>query len=119
MSGNIEWVLEMDIRKDSAGDVEALVTEMVSETRAKEPGALVYEYFTNADKTRCTVIERYADNEAVMAHLENFGAHFAQRFFAIFEPVRFSVYGPADDNVREALSQLGATFDDRLAGFSR
>ena len=119
MDDHMEWVLEMDIRKESAGEVQALVTEMVNETRAKEPGALVYEYFLNPEKTRCTVIERYADNEAVMTHLENFGAHFARRFFSVFQPVRFSVYGPADDNVREALSQLGATFDDRLVGFSR
>jgi quinol monooxygenase YgiN len=119
MGDHIEWVLEMEIQKGRSGEVEPLVSEMVNATRAQEPGALVYDYFLNADRTRCTVIERYADNEAVMTHLENFGAHFADRFFALFAPIRFSVYGPANEEVKSALTDFGATFDDRIAGFSR
>lgn len=119
MSDNIEWVLEMDIQEGHAEDVTPLVSEMVNATRAQEPGALVYEYYINTDKSRCTVIERYADNDAVMTHLDNFGAHFAERFFAVFAPVRFSVYGPANEEVRSTLGNMGATFDDRIVGFSR
>lgn len=119
MGEHIGWVLEMDIQQGRAGDVAPLVTEMVNATRAQEPGALVYEYFLNADKSRCTVIERYADNDAVLTHLENFGSNFAERFFAVFAPVRFAVYGPADEEVRTTLGNMGATFDDRIVGFSR
>lgn len=119
MGDHIEWVLEMDIQQGRSADVAPLVTEMVNSTRAQEPGALVYDYFLNADQSRCTVIERYADNDAVLTHLENFGAHFAERFFAVFAPVRFSVYGPANEEVRSTLSPMGATFEDRIVGFSR
>ncbi len=119
MSEIIEWVLEMDIQPGQAANVQPLVDEMVAATQATEPGALHYEYFLNADITRCTVLERYADNAAVMTHLANFGTHFAPRFLATFAPVRFTVYGPADAQVRAALAGFGATHEDRISGFAR
>ena len=119
MSDVIEWVLEMQIQDGQAGNVQPLVDEMVAATKADEPGALHYEYFLNADRTRCTVLERYADNAAVMVHLANFGAKFAPRFLAAFAPVRFTVYGPADATVRAALAGFGATHEDRISGFHR
>jgi quinol monooxygenase YgiN len=119
MSDHIEWVLEMGIHSGCAGDIPALVSDMVAHTRANEPGALVYEYYLSPDKSRCTVIERYADSEAVMTHLMHFQDQFADRFFATFKPTRFTVYGPANDEVRAALSGMGATFEDKLNGFNR
>lgn len=119
MSDHIEWVLELDVQAGQQDAVQDLVDEMVAATHANEPGALTYEYFLSADKSRCTVIERYADNAAVMIHLGNFGAKFADRFFTVFAATRFAVYGPADDTVRGALKDFGATFDDRISGFSR
>ena len=119
MSTAIEWVLELDIQDGKADDVLPLVEEMSKATQADEAGALTYEYFLNADKSRCTVLERYADSNAVMAHMGNFGAKFAERFLATFAPVRFTVYGPANDEVRAALAGFGATHEDRIAGFSR
>ncbi len=119
MSTAIEWVLEMEIQVGQADAVLLLVTEMAKATQADEPGALTYEYYLNADKTRCTVLERYADNAAVMVHLGNFGAKFADRFMAAFAPVSFTVYGPANEEVRNALAGLGATHQDLIAGFSR
>ncbi|MGC3940529.1 putative quinol monooxygenase [Roseobacter sp. EG26] len=119
MEDHIEWVLEMNIQDGKGDAVQPLVEEMVAATRETEPGALTYEYYVNADKTRCTVLERYADNAAVMVHLGNFGEKFADRFFATFEAVRFTVYGPSNDEVRAALAGLGATFDARISGFHR
>jgi quinol monooxygenase YgiN len=119
MSDVIEWVLEMAIQPGQMPNVQPLLDEMVAATRADEPGALHYEYYMNTDQTRCTVIERYADNAAVMAHLGNFGAKFADRFLAAFAPVRFTVYGPANDTVRGALAGFGATHETMIAGFHR
>ena len=109
----------MQIQDGQADAVQPLVDEMVAATKADEPGALHYEYFLNADRTRCTVLERYADNAAVMTHLANFGAKFAPRFLTAFAPLRFTVYGPANDEVRAALAGFGAAHEDRISGFSR
>ena len=119
MTDNIQWILEMAVRGDDPAAVKSLVDEMVRATQSNEPGALIYEYYLSEDKSRCSVVERYADNAAVMVHLKNFETHFAERFFALFEPKLFRVYGPANEDVRSALGSLGATFDDAVGGFER
>jgi len=119
MSDVIEWVIEMQIQHGQAETVQPLVDEMVSATKANDPGTLHYEYYLNADRTRCTVLERYADSAAAMQHLANFGERFAARFQAVFAPTRVTVYGPADDAVRAALAGLGATHETRIGGFAR
>jgi len=108
----------MSVRDGSLDDAKALAAEMVEATRS-EPGALTYEYFLSDDGASCHTYERYADSEAVMAHLGNFGANFADRFMACFEPTSFSVYGPASGEVREALDAFGAVYLGTLDGFSR
>lgn len=119
MSEVIEWVLVMDVREGQSDKVQPLIDEMSRATESDEPGTLHYEYYMNADRTRCTVLERYADNAAVMVHLGNFAAKFAESFFAVFAPVSFTVYGEANEDVRAALAQLGATHENRVAGFHR
>lgn len=119
MSNVIEWVLELDVQAGQAENVGPLLDEMVAATKADEPGALHYEYYTNPDHTKITVLERYADNTAAMAHLGNFGAKFADRFLAAFAPSRFVVHGPAGDDLRAALAGFGAVHMDYYKGFSR
>jgi quinol monooxygenase YgiN len=119
MSDIIEWVLEMRVQDGQADMVQPLLDEMVAATQADEPGALHYEYYMPDDRSTCTVLERYADNDAVMAHLGNFGAKFADRFLTAFAPERFTVYGPANETVRAGLAAFGATHQKMVAGFHR
>ena len=119
MSNVIEWVLELDVQSGQSGNVGPLLDEMVAATKADEPGALHYEYYTNEDKSKITVLERYADNAAAMVHLGNFGGKFADRFLAAFVPTRFTVCGPAGDDLRAALSGFGAVHLDHYKGFAR
>jgi len=119
VSDIIEWVLEMRVQDGQAENVQPLIEEMVAATQADEPGALHYEYYMSEDKSTCTVLERYADNAAVMTHLGNFGAKFADRFLAAFAPERLVVYGPANDEVRGALAGFGAVHMSLASGFHR
>lgn len=119
MSKVIEWVLEMDVRDGQGETMASLLDEMVAATEADEPGALHYEYYTNEDRSKVTVLERYADNAAAMTHLGNFGEKFAERFLGVFAPTRFTVYGPAGDDLRTALAAFGAAHMDHFKGFAR
>jgi quinol monooxygenase YgiN len=119
MSDIVEWVLEMDVREGQADKVQPLIDEMVRATQADEPGALHYEYYGSDDGTKVTVVERYADSAAVMTHLGNFGAKFAERFLAAFAPTRFTVFGPASAEVRAALAGFGAQHMALRSGFHR
>ena len=119
MSSDVFWMLEMTIRPGQLDALKALMPEMVEATQANEPGTLNYEWFISADETQCHIYERYADSDAVMTHLGNFGANFAERFMACFEPTSFSVYGPASTDVRDALAAFGAVHLDAMDGFRR
>ncbi|MCX7558332.1 antibiotic biosynthesis monooxygenase [Sulfitobacter sp. F26204] len=119
MSDIIEWVLEMRVQEGQADKVQPLLDEMVAATKSDEPGALHYEYYMPEDRSTCTVLERYADNAAVMVHLGNFGAKFAERFLTVFVPERFTVYGLANAEVRGALAGFGATHQSMVSGFHR
>ena len=118
MSDAISWSLQMSVREGRLNDAKQLVPEMVEATRG-EPGALTYEYFLSEDGASCHIYERYADSAAVMQHLGNFGANFAERFMECFEPTSFSVYGSVSDEVRAALDGFGAAYLNTLDGFSR
>jgi len=51
--------------------------------------------------------------------LGNFGANFAERFMGLVTLRSFAIYGPVNDDVRGALTPLGAVFMDRFGGFRR
>ena len=69
MSENIYWVYEgLIIDRDL---VNKKIGEIVAHVKANEVGALAYEYCLNEDESMLTIYERYANNEAVLAHGEN------------------------------------------------
>jgi quinol monooxygenase YgiN len=118
MPNTISWNLQMSVRDGRLDEARNLMNEMVASTR-KEPGAQGYEWFLSEDGKICHLNERYADSEAAMAHLGNFGSKFADRFLACFEPTSLSVYGEPSAEARAALDGFGATYLGWLGGFNR
>jgi len=119
MSDNIHWIVALEVKHGAYAGLEALMKEMVDATKTNEPGAITYEWYVNEDKSVCHICERYADNDAAITHLENFGAHFARRLMSIAKPVSLTVYGDANDAVCSALEGLGAVHMTLAAGFTR
>jgi quinol monooxygenase YgiN len=118
MSDVISWNLQVSVREGQLEPFRALMEEMVASTRA-EPGTLSYEWYLSADGSACHFCERYADSDAALAHVGNFGSRFAERFMACVQPTGFSVYGNPNDQVRAALDTLGAAYFGWFGGFSR
>ena len=118
MPNTVSWNLQMSVREGRLDDARELMDEMVSATR-EEPGTQGYEWFLSGDGTACHINERYADSEAAIAHLGNFGSKFAERFLACFEPTSFSVYGDPTAEARAALDGFGAVYLGWFGGFSR
>lgn len=118
MANTVSWNLQLAIRDGYLDDARELMNQMVSAT-LEEPGTQVYEWFLSEDDKICHINERYADSDAVMAHLGNFGSRFADRFLACFEPVSFSVYGEPSAEARAALDGLGAAYFGWFGGFNR
>lgn len=119
MSDTISWNLRLAIADGKLDEVKALAVEMGEATKRDEPGTLVYEWFVTDDGTQCHTNERYADNDAAMAHIGNFGAKFAGRFLELLTPVSLDVYGPASDAVKEGLAAFGPVYLQQVGGFGR
>jgi quinol monooxygenase YgiN len=116
---HVTWLFELAVRDGRAADLQVLMAEMVAATQRDEPGALDYEWYLTDDGKRLHLLERYADAAAATTHLANFGARYMGRFFDVLAPERISLYGAADDAVRDALSQLRPEILRRADGFSR
>ncbi len=118
MSNSISWNLQLSVREGRLQDARELVGEMIEATK-QEPGTLGYEWFLSEDGTICHINERYVDSDAVLVHLGNFGANFAERFLTCFEPTSFSVYGDPSPDAQAALDGFGAAVLGWLGGFNR
>ena len=118
MSGIVSWNLQLSVNEDQLETFRGLMAEMVESTQA-EPGALAYDWFLSEDQTQCHIYERYADAEAVMAHLGAFGTKFAERFLACVTPTAFHVYGNPEAEAREVFDGFGAVYFGPFGGFSR
>ena len=92
MGEEIPWFLELAIKPGQTEAARTVIAEMVDSTQ-NEPGALAYEWSISADESAIHSYERYADSEAVLAHLATFGENFAERLLAAVDPTRFVVYG--------------------------
>ncbi len=76
----------------------------VEKTR-NEPGCLFYAFSFDGDAAHCR--EGYADADAVLAHLENIGALFAEALTRS-ELTRLEVHGPAAElaKLKEPLAEM-------------
>lgn len=108
-SGPVSWNLQLAVRSGQLDALRALMAEMVEAT-AKEEGMQAYEWYLSEDGSTCHIYERYADSDATMVHLGNFGAHFADRFMACVEPTAFTVYGSPRQDVRAVLDGFGVRY---------
>jgi len=117
MSENIYWILQVAIHPGKLDDFRSVARDLIAKTQS-EPGTLGYEWNLSEDETICHIYERYQNAEALLAHVHSFGA-FATRFMQACYPTRFHVYGPATDEVKAALADLGPVYFSPLGGFSR
>jgi quinol monooxygenase YgiN len=76
---------------EAAATFDALLSEMVGEVRAHEPGALVYAVHTVEDEPLARVLyEVYADQEAFQLHQDT---HYFKEFVAARAPLMASRRG--------------------------
>lgn len=115
----VSWLLELELDPARAGEFTALLREMVTATQTNEPGTLDYEWSAEPDGRTGYIFERYTDSDAVLVHLNTFGARYAERFLTLAKPTRCTVFGTPDERVRKALAGLKPEYAAPLGGFSR
>ncbi len=113
----ISWHVVLQIRPDRLDDFRKLTREMVESTR-NEPGAICFERFIDDDRTTVHIYERYRNSQAAIAHLQEFGRRFSERFSDLVEREQFTVFGSPSHELKELLDAYKPTYADWLDGFS-
>ncbi len=70
MSKRITFLSRMTVKEGFEAQFERLTADLQRVTRAKEPGAIYYEFFKLREPRRYAVLESFPDLDAEHAHLE-------------------------------------------------
>ena len=118
MEGQVSWMLEGAVKAGQLDTFKALMEEMVEGT-STEPSTLNYEWYISEDGGTVHLYEKYADSDAMIAHVNGFLEKWAGRFMACLDVTRFTVYGDPSASARELLAGFGPTYLGPLGGFAR
>jgi quinol monooxygenase YgiN len=118
MEAHVSWVIELAVKDRALDTFKELMEEMVSGTSV-EPQTLAYEWYISDDGGTVHIFEKYADSEAMVAHVSGFMQKWAGRFMECVDVTRFVVYGDPSPAARELLDGFGAVYLGPWGGFSR
>lgn len=108
--------------KINGGQFEAfkeIAQAMIAFTQ-KEPGSLAYEWYFSPDKTRGRLVESYADQNAVNAHMAGRAVQeLVPKIRELSSITGFEVYGDPGSQASELLSKIGAEVFQHWDGLDR
>ena len=107
-SNKVHFVIDLAIHEGKFGDFAATLKLMTDGT-AREPGALVYEWYLSDDHSHCRLLETYANVDAMKQHLAGPVVQELVPKLLMFSTIkRFEVYGTPDAQSAAALTSMGA-----------
>jgi quinol monooxygenase YgiN len=118
VEAHVSWVIELAVKDGAHDTFKELMDEMVSGTR-EEPQTLAYEWYISDDGGTIHIYEKYADSEAMVAHVDGFMEKWAKRFLECVDVTRFVAYGDPSPAARTLLDGFRATYLAPWGGFSR
>jgi len=118
MREEISWLVTVIVKPGQLAAFKQVVALLVAATK-EEPGTLAYEYNVSDDESTVHVFERYRNSTAVVAHVEQTFAQFAERFIALATITGVVVYGSPNAEARKILDGFGAVYMTPFDGFTR
>jgi quinol monooxygenase YgiN len=119
IEGQVSWVVQCAVKDGQLDGFKELMGEMVESTREEEPGTINYEWFISDDNGTVHIYEKYANSEAVVAHMKTFGEKWAGRFLGCVDIQRVTAYGNPDKAAQKGIAQMGAKQLATWGGFAR
>ncbi len=114
----ISYSLEFNITAGQLDAFKAIASGYIAAAEANEPGTLRYQWYLNADATKCLLHEKFASSEACLAHLGNVGPTLPN-LLALAPVTRFEVTGEPSDELKAALADLQPVYYAPMDGFDR
>jgi quinol monooxygenase YgiN len=116
---NVRLRVDLAIHEGKFAAFEAIANKMTEGTQ-KEPGALAYDWYLSPDKTQCRLVERYADQNALAAHIDGpVVQELVPKLLEHATLASFEVYGDPGSKTKEMLSAVGARIYNAWQGISR
>ena len=117
MTNNIYWTISATVKEGRLAGLKEHFVKMIAMT-STEPGALSYDFWLSEDETRVYIHERYADNDAALAHVQNVGDQLGPFLDAVeMDPI--VILGPVNDAAKAVFDGFGASYTTFLGGVNR
>jgi quinol monooxygenase YgiN len=114
----LSYSLEFNINQGQLDAFKAMANDYIAAAEANEPDTLRYQWYLNADATKCLLHEKFASSEACLAHLGHVGPTLPN-LFALAPVSRFEVTGEPSDGLKAALADLQPVYYTPFGGFDR
>ena len=103
-----EVTARLSIREGKRDAFKKQAAEMMRQTREKDTKTLRYDWFLNADETRCEVHEAYFDADGLLEHHYNIAAAKMILFQDFADDHDMTIYGEPSPALAEARSTMTA-----------
>ncbi|TVU92242.1 MULTISPECIES: putative quinol monooxygenase [Vreelandella] len=117
MNDDITCVFALTLREGKFPAFRDLVAKIVTTTK-QEPGTLSYVYSVSADEKNAHIVERY-NADAVVSHVDETFAPFAEEFLSLVTIDSLTVYGRPSQSIKSRLDPFGAVYLTPFDGFTR
>ena len=115
----VYFLVSFKINEGKFETFKEIAQSMIAFTQ-KEPGALAYEWYFSPDHTRGRLIETYADQNAVNAHMAGRAVQeLVPKIRDLSSITGFEVYGDPGSKAADVLSKIGAEIFQRWNGLDR
>ena len=119
MKPGVYFIVDLTIAEGRFDEFQAIAADMSAGTQT-EPGALAYEFYLDAERRQCRLIEIYSGSDAALAHCKGrVVQQLVPKLLGVSSLVGFSVYGDLSAEAAETLTNGGAQLFTTWQGFNR
>jgi quinol monooxygenase YgiN len=111
MSAELYGLVQSKITTDDIQAFKAQAKKMKDATE-NEIGTISYDFFISEEKREVFIVEKYADDKAFMAHMEQFlQEEFIPKILTMMELTSLKMLGPVTEEIDDFFAKGGWTYD--------
>ena len=114
----VYFIVSFQIKEGRLDAFKEIAKVMIAATR-KEPGALAYEWHFSSDNKGCRLLEEYADQAAMQAHIDGEAVKHIPKLLENASLAGFEVYGDTGPEETQRLKAIGAELFQYWHGLGR
>ena len=103
----VYFIVSFKVNEGKLDSFKEIAQAMIAATQ-QEPGALAYEWHFSGDHKQCRLLETYADQAAVQAHISGKAVELIPKLLEAGTLSSFEVLGGPDPEAAQVLKGFGA-----------